>query len=81
MTSRGGRVHVPISATLTPGGPVGDPSVVPVRQVDEMTVENVPSNLIDRETVRVLVATGALKLDLHQDIVEQRRRPKSESIG
>ena len=35
---------------------------------------------VEREVVRVLVAAGALELDLHQHVVQQRRRAEPEPI-
>ena len=38
------------------------------------------SRLVEREVVGVLVAAGALELDLHQDVVEQRGRAEPEPV-
>ncbi len=35
---------------------------------------------VEREVVGVLVAAGPLELDLHQHVVEQRRRPEAEPV-
>src|ERR671923_359568 len=38
------------------------------------------SRSVNREVVQALIAAGLLLAELHEDVVEQRRRPESEEV-